>query len=92
MGLGFAWPGKTGAWGAVELSGGPVLGGGAMPGAGGPGFAVLPKALDTTPVRTGATMEAVRLIGGAVLGLGLGAILFKFLRPSYGLRTMLDIK
>ena len=82
MGLGFAWPGKTGPWGAVELSGGPVLGGGAMPGAGGSGFAVLPKALDTTPVRTGSTMEAARLIGGAFLGLDLAAILFKCPRLS----------
>lgn len=78
MGLGFAWLGKTGPWGAVELSGGPVLGGGALPPAGGPGFAVLPKALDTTPVRTGATMEDARLIGGAVLGLDLVAIFFRF--------------
>lgn len=65
------------------MSGGPVLGGRAIPGAGGPGFAVLPKALDTTPVRTGATIEAARLIGGAVLALGLVAILFEYFRLSF---------
>ena len=74
MGLGFAWLGKTGPWDAVELSGGPVLGGRALPAAGGAGFAVLPKALENTPLRTGATIEDARLIGGASLGMSLVAI------------------
>jgi len=53
----------------------PVLGGRLDPAIGGPGVAVVPKVLETTPLRMGAINDDARVMGGAVLGLGFAAIL-----------------